>query len=209
VISARDMSRRERRIYDQTGHKGESLDSSPIPPLLKDGRVARPPGSLSRPPLNGSIFGLRRRFPALMMSPLAPVAWSVSAVFMGLSGLHACWAFGGHRGKKAAIPHRDGEPLFQPGPGATLVVALLLGVAAAVVLERAGIGPGILPPIVSHWGAWGVAIVLMARAVGEFRYVGLFKTQRDTSFARMDTRLYSPLALALGVSAGLVAWGGG
>ena len=144
------------------------------------------------------------------MNPsLVPIAWSVSTVFVGLSGLHAYWAFGGRCGRKAAIPQLDGEPLFQPGTGAILVVALLLGVAAALVLERAGIGPGILPPNVSQWGAWGVAIVLMGRAVGEFRYVGLFKTQRDTSFARLDTRLYSPLALALGVGSGLVAWGGG
>jgi hypothetical protein len=27
------------------------------PPLQADGRVGRPPGSLSRPPLNGSIVG--------------------------------------------------------------------------------------------------------------------------------------------------------
>jgi Protein of unknown function (DUF3995) len=144
-----------------------------------------------------------------MVLPLVPIARSVSTVFMALSGLHAYWALGGHRGMRAAIPQLDGKPLFQPGSGATLMVAGLLGVAATLVLERAAVGPGIFPPVVSHWGAWSVAAVLTARAVGEFRYVGFFKTERETTFARLDTCLYSPLALALGVGAGLVAWGGG
>lgn len=144
-----------------------------------------------------------------MTWPLVPLALSVSAVFTGLSGLHVYWALGGEWGVKAAIPELDGQPVFQPGPGGTLVVALLLAVAATVVLERAAIGPGVIPPVVSRWGAWGVTGALVGRAIGEFKYIGLFKRERATPFARWDTRLYSPLALALGVGAGIVAWRGG
>jgi hypothetical protein len=42
--------------------------------------------------------------------------------------------------------------------------------------------------------------------VGELRYVGFFKRVRNTSFARMDTLLYSPLSLCLGVGTGMVAF---
>jgi hypothetical protein len=144
-----------------------------------------------------------------MRSLLAPVAWSVSMVLGGLAAIHVYWAFGGRRGRSGAIPELEGKPLFRPGVAATLGVAVLLAVAGALVLERAGHGPGVVSPTVSLWGTWGVAIALMGRAVGDFSYVGFFKRRATTAFARLDTRLYSPLALALGVGAGVVAWIGG
>ena len=144
-----------------------------------------------------------------MRSLLVPIAFSVSTVLAGLSGLHVYWAFGGHRGRKGAIPELDGKPLFRPGRGGTLGVAFLLAVAGALVLGRAAVGPHIVPPLVSLWGARGVAAALIGRAIGDFNYVGFFKRRTTTAFAGLDTRLYSPLALALGVGAGIVAWGGG
>lgn len=143
-----------------------------------------------------------------MRSLLVPLAWSVSAVLVGLSGLHVYWAFGGHRGRRAAIPELDGKPLFRPGVGGTLLVACLLALAGMLVLERAGVGPGIFPPRASLWGTGGVAAALIGRAVGDFNHVGFFKRRATSVFARLDTRLYSPLALALGLGAGIVAWGG-
>jgi hypothetical protein len=144
-----------------------------------------------------------------MRALLVPVAWSVSTVFAGLSGLHVYWAFGGHRGRKEAIPDLDGKPLFRPGLAGTLAVAVLLAVAGALVLERAAVGPHVVPPIFGLWGTRGVAAALIGRAIGDFNYVGFFKRRKTTAFAGWDTRLYSPLALALGVGAGIVAWGGG
>jgi len=102
----------------------------------------------------------------------------------------------------------DGKPLFQPGTAATLIVAGLLAVASVLVLERARLGPGIVPPAVSLWGTWGVAAVLTARAVGEFNHLGFFKRHRATQFARLDTRFYSPLALGLGIGSAIIAWSG-
>ena len=162
-----------------------------------------------RPPLIARYVGQTLESSAHMTSLLAPLASVVSAIFAALSGLHVYWALGGHRGLKVAIPEMDGKAVFRPGIAGTLVVALLLAVAATLVLERAAIGPGIFPSTVNLWGAWGVATTLVGRAVGEFKYVGFFKRHRMTNFARWDTSLYSPLALVLGVGAGIVAWGGG
>jgi hypothetical protein len=47
---------------------------------------------------------------------------------------------------------------------------------------------------------------LLLRAVGEFRYVGLFKRVRGTKFAVLDTFVYSPLCLLLGAGVALVAF---
>lgn len=137
------------------------------------------------------------------------MALSVSTVFAALSALHIYWACGGRRGRKAAIPELDGKPLFRPGISGTLVVAVLLAIAGTLVLERASVGPGLVPPAVSFWGTWGVATAFIGRAIGDFNYVGAFKRHKMTTFARLDTHLYSPLALALGIGTGIVAWGGG
>ena len=130
----------------------------------------------------------------------------MAGILSMLSLLHVYWALGGGVGSAQVLPERDGEPLFQPGSVSTLVVAALLAVAALLVSQRAGIGPALLPPSLVRLGCWGVSVAFLLRAVGEFRYVGFFKRVRDTSFSRMDTRLYSPLSLCLGVGTGVVAF---
>lgn len=136
---------------------------------------------------------------------VAGVAVLVAVVFAVLSLLHVAWAVGLRVGSARAIPERDGVPLFEPGPFATLAVAALLLLAALVVTQRAGLGRTLLPAPLVGPGCWAVSVALVARAVGEFRFVGFFKRVRDTEFARMDSRYYSPLAFLLGVGAGLVA----
>jgi hypothetical protein len=125
-----------------------------------------------------------------------------------LSALHVYWAAGGRRGAAAAVPERHGTPLFQPGRASTLGVAGLLAFAALLVLARAGRGPATaLPGWMVTLGAPVAAAVLVARAIGDFRYVGFFKRVRDTRFARLDTRFFSPIALLLGAATAIVAWG--
>jgi len=46
-------------------------------------------------------------------------------------------------------------------------------------------------------------IVFAARAVGDFKYMGFFKSVKGTKFALWDTRMYSPLNVVLSVLAGL------
>jgi uncharacterized membrane protein YbhN (UPF0104 family) len=87
------------------------------------------------------------------------------------------------------------------------VVAGLLAFAALLVLAHTGRGPATaLPRWMVTLGAPVVAIVLLARAVGDFRYIGFFKRVRDTRFARLDTRYYSPVALLLAAATAAIAW---
>jgi hypothetical protein len=143
-----------------------------------------------------------------MIFLVIPLAWSIASVLATIAAIHIYWACGGRRGGEDAVPTLDGRPLFRPGTAATLLVAALLTLAAAMVIERARLGPGVTPHVVSLSGTWIVAAVLTARAVGDFNYVGFFKRQRGTRFARLDTRLYSPLALGLGVGAAIIAGAG-
>jgi hypothetical protein len=137
------------------------------------------------------------------------VAGVDALILSSLAQLHLYWAFGGGWGAKDAVPQREGKPLFKPGPGACTAVAVLLALAAAVVWSK---GVGWLPPsLPRYWStvsALGVALVFTGRAVGDFRWVGFFKRSRSSRFAALDSRVYSPLCLLIGVGALLVAVGG-
>jgi len=133
---------------------------------------------------------------------LAGVA--AATILAGLSAIHLYWAVGGRRGQGAVVPTVDGRPRFSPSSTATVVVAALLALSAALV---AGGVSGWPPRWVFRVGGAGVGLVLIARAVGEGRYLGFFKRERGTQFARRDTWLYSPLCLLLGSMAVTVALG--
>jgi hypothetical protein len=129
-----------------------------------------------------------------------------AVVFTGLTVVHVRWAFTGPGGFTASVPTRpDGSPVLSPGPLAALGVAALLLASGWLLLERAGLGPGLLAAPLPAIGAAGVAVVLLLRGIGDFRYVGLFKRVRGTPFGRMDSRFCTPLVLALAAVAGLVA----
>lgn len=106
----------------------------------------------------------------------------------------------------AALPQRDGKPLFQPGRGITVVVALLLGMASLLLLARGGWLRLPLPRPLVAIGTWSVAVIMLGRAVGDFRHVGFFKPSQANRFATMDTWIYSPVALVLGLGTAWVAW---
>jgi hypothetical protein len=132
-----------------------------------------------------------------MVAALA--AW---LILTALGILHFYWAAGGVFGKDAAIPTKDGLPLFSPAPIGTAVVGLALFATAALVAVKIGwiAAPGFARPV--HVCLWLLAILFLLRAIGDFRYVGFFKRVRDSRFAKLDTAVYSPLCLIL---AGLLA----
>lgn len=132
----------------------------------------------------------------------------VAVAFAAMALLHIYWAAGGRRGRAVAVPVARGGRLFNPSALGTLAVAAALFSAMLIILGRLGVWAAPLPGWVFDWGTWGVALAFLARAVGDFRYVGFFKRVRGTAFARWDTRLFSPLCLFISLSAIAVALGG-
>ena len=120
------------------------------------------------------------------MTPAA-LAGALAMLILGaVAAMHVYWALRGGAGLAGAVPEVAGKPLFRPGRLATLAVALAL--AGLVALLPAGCALA--------------ALGFLARAVGDFRHVGLFKRASASRFARLDTWVFSPLCLLL---AGLVA----
>lgn len=136
------------------------------------------------------------------------IAWSLIAVFSGLSLMHVYWLGGGCVGRLAAIPEIDGKPLFQPSALATLMVAIGLALCALVIAATAGVLTLPLSHTVFSWVTRALAVVLLVRAIGDFRLVGFFKRIRHTSFARLDTVVYSPLCLALAIGSAVIGFAG-
>lgn len=121
------------------------------------------------------------------------------AIFTFLSGLHFYWAMGGKRWGNVVVPEIKGKASFKPGVVATLVVAIgLLGFGALAILlaftDTLEETPAIL------YAGWIASGIFLIRAIGDFRYVGFFKSMKKSGFARNDTRIYSPLCLFLALS---------
>jgi hypothetical protein len=130
-------------------------------------------------------------------------AATVAAIFVLLALVHVYWASGGRRLKGAAVPERDGRAAFVPTRAATLGVAGALAAAAAIVAETGGLVITPVSPQAAVWLVYALGALFVARAVGDFRFVGVFKRIRGTRFARLDSLVYVPLCLLL--AAGLVA----
>ncbi|MEP6687888.1 MAG: DUF3995 domain-containing protein, partial [Gemmatimonadales bacterium] len=143
----------------------------------------------------------------LQAARVTGLAVGLALVLVLLSALHVYWAAGGTWGKGATIPERQGRPAFRPEPLGTMAAAALLAAAALVVLGRDGLGPAAALGLVTRVGSWAVAAAFLLRGVGDFRLVGLFRRADDTRFARWDRRVYTPLALALGLGTAVLAAG--
>lgn len=118
-----------------------------------------------------------------------------------LGSLPIYWAFGGAWGLAEALPQRvEGAAVFRPGKGMTLLVAFALLVGAA--LHAASLGAFLfLPLFYQQLGLLGMGLVFLLRAIGDFNYVGLFKKERTTHFAKKDSRYYTPLCILLAINA--------
>jgi hypothetical protein len=128
------------------------------------------------------------------------IAFVAGSLLFSLGAIHIYWGFGGKWGGKAALPARsDGKPLFQPTRFDTFAVAILLMLAAHLIFTLGSLQKGLFPSWVYVCGGWAIAAVFVIRAIGEFRWLGLFKKHKGSLFARLDTWLYSPLCLVLGV----------
>ncbi|PEP49133.1 hypothetical protein CN557_26310 [Bacillus wiedmannii] len=124
---------------------------------------------------------------------------SVCILFL-VSFLHVYWAFGGKWATNSVIPTKAGEKAFIPSVGMTLFIALLLSTAAIILLQQTNLVHFAFHNIIVRMGSWVCMIVFFIRVIGEFRYFGIFKCEKDIHFAKMDTVLFIPLCAFLSLS---------
>ena len=118
-------------------------------------------------------------------------------IFIFISGFHFYWAFGGKLGSQAVIPKIEGKLVFQPPVLATVLVALVMLVGAWLSWQPHA--NSCAKTLI--YGNLTIGIVMLIRAIGDFKYVGFFKKIKGTLFAQNDTRYYSPLCLLISLNA--------
>jgi hypothetical protein len=133
------------------------------------------------------------------------LATTVCVSFLVLALWHFLMAFRPATGESAAVPSVQGKPLFVPSPLSAIAVGIVLVAFASLVAVTGGLMVSILPPAILVWLSYGLALGLLARAIGDFKYVGFFKRVRESRFARLDTWIYSPLCVLLCLGVTLVA----
>lgn len=130
----------------------------------------------------------------------------LATIFTILSLTHIYWAFGGLSGNSVAIPSVGDKPLFIPSMSATLLVAFALFLAMMTVLGQIGFLGEMIPNWIFRWATLLIFALFFLRSIGEFKYVGFFKSVRDSGFAYWDTVLFSPLCLLIAVIAFLISY---
>lgn len=121
-------------------------------------------------------------------------------IFILLSLLHVYWAMGGKWAAAQVLPQvpgAEGARVFMPGKGMTLVVAA--GLMGFALIQIGNVYNNLESRLLLN-GLLGTGIVFGARVIGDFRYVGITKRVRDTTFARNDNRIFIPLCLYIALS---------
>ena len=117
-------------------------------------------------------------------------------IFILLSLLHFYWAFGGVNWLHEVLPtSSNGLNKMNPGIAATLIVAFGLLLLSIVTAGNLGLFNRYLKRKYFSYGALLIAIIFFLRALGDFKFIGFFKTIKSTKFAINDTQIFSPLCL--------------
>lgn len=126
------------------------------------------------------------------------VARTLTIILFLLAMIHFYWALGGQWGFKNALPtNEQGIQILNPKTIDSIMIGtvmLLFGLFYLFSLRLLKIKILIL---IQNVGFWVIPMIFVARAIGDFKYVGFFKQIKGTVFANLDTMFYSPLCLII------------
>lgn len=124
----------------------------------------------------------------------------LSGIFLVLALIHFNWVIGGTFGFAASLPTKEnGERVLNPKKIDSAIVAIGLTTFALFYAFKSGILQYNLPEWILKYGGWIIPILFLLRAVGDFKYVGVFKKIRKTAFGKIDTKLFTPLCLTIAI----------
>jgi hypothetical protein len=129
-------------------------------------------------------------------------------IFTAIAALHFYWALGGRKWADAVLPEMQGnaKKLFIPGKLTTLAVASGLLFFAFIASGALSLFSDFLTDNFFVYGNAAVGVIFLLRAIGDFKYAGLFKKIKDTLFAKNDTKYFTPLCIGISFIAFLIAY---
>lgn len=78
---------------------------------------------------------------------------------------------------------------------AALIIALGLLLLALITIGNKGLFGKYSKDKYFRYGTLVIAVIFFLRAVGDYKFIGFFKTINSTRFAINDTEIFSPLCL--------------
>ncbi len=121
-------------------------------------------------------------------------------IFLLLGLLHFYWMLGGTWAFEVVLPTTiKGNKVLSPSSLDCALVGMALLLFGIFYLYKASYIPLPLPNWVLLLGSWTIPLIFLLRTMGDFKYVGFFKSIHQTGFAFWDTLLFSPLCLFIGV----------
>ena len=122
-------------------------------------------------------------------------------ILIALGIIHFNWAIGGKYGFSASLPtNQNGERVLNPKKIDSGIVGVGLTAFAFFYLLKSGLIASNLPWWIMEYGGWVIPGIFLLRAIGDFKYVGFFKRVKRTEFGKLDTKFFSPLCLAMGIT---------
>ncbi len=124
----------------------------------------------------------------------------LSFILLCLGLIHFYWAVGGEFGFAATLPtYESGKRVLNPKKIHSAIVGFGLTAFSVFYLLQTGFIDFRFPDWLFKYGGWLIPILFLLRAIGDFNFVGFFKTVKTTDFGKLDTKFYSPLCLFIGV----------
>jgi hypothetical protein len=127
-------------------------------------------------------------------------------IFISIAFLHLYWAVGGRWAIDSVVPTNvQGEKVLKTSPASCLVVGTgLLVFSGYYLVQVVDIEWSLWNGLVNAMG-WVIPSIFLARAIGDFRYVGFTKKIRSTIFAKLDTAYFAKLCLLIAALGYIVA----
>lgn len=128
------------------------------------------------------------------------LSFVLSSIFFILALIHFNWVFGGTYGFEASLPTTaTGERIFSPKKIDSAIVGLVLTAFGVFYLIKANLITANIPSWILTYGTLLIPAIFLFRAIGDFKYIGFFKRIKTTDFAKLDTKSFSPLCLAIAI----------
>ena len=124
----------------------------------------------------------------------------LSIILIGLGLIHFSWVVGGKFGFAESLPTKEsGERVLNPKKIDSAIVGIGLTAFGIFYVLKSGIFEYNLPEWIMKYGSWIIPTIFLLRAIGEFKYIGFFKSIKKTDFGKLDTKFFSPLCLIIGI----------
>ncbi|PKV48215.1 uncharacterized protein DUF3995 [Aquimarina sp. MAR_2010_214] len=130
----------------------------------------------------------------------------LSFIFFILGIIHFNWVAGGTFGFEASLPTKEsGERILNPKKIDSAIVGFGLIAFAFFYVLKSGLIDYDLPEWILKYVKWIIPSIFMLRAFGDLKYVGFLKKVKHTKFGKLDTKLFSPLCLIIGLIGLIIA----